>query len=739
MKQLGLLKTIKWSVCNGGRQSIALSPQKTYLPQVFKRFNNPKRVTAVEVSELSSAQIKEKYKESAGYFTVGYATERLKARMSTTSLCVIDGDIGSEGALSKLDTIHRTLRDKFEINHLIHDSFTSGRWRLIVPLASEIRADELEICARGICKKLQDVGCSVEYVKENGVISQPWFFPVVIGEVEYNVKQFLGGELYEFLDTGEAVEKKDNKFDKNYAIEQLLDAQEMHTTVRDLAMSMVSQGIKITYIQLILESALKTVVEKLGEQGNYKRAREAELRIKDIPRMITTASAKINPEIVLPDLTRELVGKTHLSWPPGVMGDLSASMYEKCMYPIKEVAVCAGFGLVAGLGGRTYNVKDSGINLYLTLLMNTGMGKDSIQKFITQALNKLEGHNFLGAKNYTSAKGLLEALRVARSKVCVFTEAGFMYQSTSGAKDDLQRNILDLFSKSGFEDFAGAETYSDIVASIRPVRSPALTIVSESTPAIFNKNMISRDAANTGERARMITFNVDQRKPMPNRDSGVFHIEEDIFGQVREMHLLCKDNQSSDVAKVINIVRPDDHWDISCDYVTRENDAREDGKDLEASCLSRFGEKLNRICGCLAALENPKDPVITQEMTDWALELIEYELSTVYNFMGAESENDFHDQIIAPMIVRILKDDVPYALKDRDLHNKMRFVPRTLLKLMQSSGDVKQYLGYSATIEDVTLILKYFIQFGYIQEPRQIGKKHKVYQINPQFLSMFAK
>ena len=141
--------------------------------------------------------------------------------------------------------------------------------------------------------------------------------------MEYTVRQYLGGELYEFLDSGEAIEKKDNKFDRNYAIKSLLDAEEMHTTVRDLAMSMVSQGIKITYIQLILESALKTVVEKLGEQGKYKRAREAEARIKDIPRMITTASAKINPEIVLPDLTRELVGTKTLSWPPDAPGSAS--------------------------------------------------------------------------------------------------------------------------------------------------------------------------------------------------------------------------------------------------------------------------------------------------------------------------------------------------------------------------------------------------------------------------------
>jgi hypothetical protein len=369
--------------------------------------------------------------------------------------------------------------------------------------------------------------------------------------------------------------------------------------------------------------------------------------------------------------------------------------------------------------------------------MRTGMGKDSIQKFITQTLTKLNDQSFLGSKNYTSAKALLDNLRQARSKVCVFTEAGFMYQSTSGAKDDLQRNILDLFSKSGFEDYAGAETYSDITASIRPLRSPALTIISESTPAIFNKNMASRDAANTGERARMITFNVDRDKPMPNRESGTFKIDNRILAQLTRIHKVCKENQQREVPEVIRINEPDDYYDIISDYVERENEARRDNKDLDASCLSRVGEKLNRICGCLAVLDYPHAPVITQEHTDWALELIEYELSTVYNFMGAESESDFHDKIIAPMIVRILKDEIPTLDQDPELHSRHRFVPRTLLRLMQSSAHVTQYLGAPCKIRDVTDILQHFIDFGYIQEPRKMGRKHKVYQINPQFMQMF--
>ena len=736
-------QTMKYSVCTGGREAVALKPQARPIFQFFAIFSKPKIISKEETTGLTDDQIKNIYKESAGYFTLGHAVQRSKDLMSDVTMIVIDGDHGVEGPLSKLETVHHFLSSS-NIIHLIHSSWTEGRWRLILPLESVLAKDELEVVTRGVCAWLQDAGINIAWVKENAIISQPWFRPVICEGDSYTIHRLQVGELLDpFRFTERMSENYKRKyFNKEEAIKKILDGEELHHTTNQMIMSMIAYGLPVPEVQASVQGMLVALRHEFAEKGDASRAKEIEDRIKDLPRSITGALKKIENKnkIELPDIVADEEAEVFkLTWPPGVLGELAQLMFEKSVYPIKEVSIVSALGLIAGVGGRTYNVNRSGINLYLTLLMRTGMGKDAIQKFIAQVLGEYKGsgQSFLGAKTYTSGKALAEDLRLHRARLCVFTEAGFMYRTSSGNTESLQRNILDYYSKSGRDDFAMPERYSDSIASIQELRSPALTIINESTPEIFNQTMKHRDAVNTGERARMLAFNVNHRKPYINPNHSKFKLTPILQNKFDVFFRMCKVNQQKDTPEVLEIVPPIDYYDIINKYVDKENAAWENGSNLEATCLTRVGEKLNRLMGCLAAIESPGRPVITQEMVDWALHLIEYELATVYNFVGADSENAFYRDIVAPLIVTLLKDQGPKDTHDPQSHKRNQFSVSHLNKIFTQRKVVAQYLGHECRVEDTLMLLKYFIDLGYIYEPRAIGQKRRVCEVTPAFLEIF--
>jgi len=726
-----------YSQCKGGRQAVALTPLKQPIHKFFSKFNNPKIIKQEECEGLLEEQIKEIYKESAGYFCIGCATQRNKDLMDHATMLVIDGDHGKD-ELAPLGSVARNL-DNLKLTYLIHSSWTQGRWRLILPLLHPIEKKDLKTVGKAFVQKLNELSLDIEYVNENANISQPWFYPVILEGADYTVKRNITTEQLDPLDyLFEEEIKETKKFDKEEGLRKILDAEEVHTTTNQIIMSMLAYGIPAIQVQTTVQGMLLAAKHELEQKGNYSRSKDIDDRIKDLTRSITGAVKKLENKIELPILKEEKVNDFELPWPPGLIGELANHFYERANFPVKEVAICTALGIVAGVGGRTYNINRMGINLYLTLLMRTGMGKDSIQKHVTQILDKFpQGESFLGSKTFTSGKALAQELRTARAKLCVFTEAGFMYRASAGNQESLQRNILDLYTKSGKDDLTLGEKYSSDEGSVGKMRAPSLTIINESTPEIFQQTMLARDANNTGERARMLAFNVVCPKPYMNRNAGPIVLSDRMLNNFQDLFNRSTQNQVKDNPDVLDIPIPEGYYDIMDKYTDRYNLAISSQKLLEATCLTRVYEKVLRLCGVLAAFENPTDPTVSREQFEWALHCIEYELATVYSLTGADSEMSFHQQVIGPQIIRLLKDQGPKHTVNPELHRKYRFTLSSLHVMLQQKAEVKAYLGHLATIKDTMNLVQYFIDIGYLTAPKDIGRNRRVCEVTQSFLNIF--
>lgn len=70
-----------------------------------------------------------------------------------------------------------------------------------------------------------------------------------------------------------------------------------------------------------------------------------------------------------------------LAWPPGRAGRLAQFIHDSSYSPVREVAITATLGLLAGVCGRAYRThtgKD--LALYMILVARSGIGKDGIHE-----------------------------------------------------------------------------------------------------------------------------------------------------------------------------------------------------------------------------------------------------------------------------------------------------------------------------------------------------------------------
>jgi hypothetical protein len=356
------------------------------------------------------------------------------------------------------------------------------------------------------------------------------------------------------------------------------------------------------------------------------------------------------------------------------MGELCQEIREMAPHPNEEVALMAGFALVAGICGRSFNVLGTGLNLYVALLADSGIGKANLKNSINTALLKIcaleGGQTFKGASRFTGPKPLFEMLAKGLSRICILEESGLMSESTAGDQKGLTRVMLDVFSSSGYGEYAGGESYSKEEHSIPVIPSPALTIAHVSTPLAYLRALKARDASMTGDIARvwMMRSMREKQKLNQNRRRS---FSDSITGRIKDIVKFAVPHQQKDNAKVVNLST--DHIDIQAEsdkWVERENEFKRKDDVLRRALTSRAFIKILKIAG-VASVFNRLDCVGRDEYK-WASSAIEGEIAVIEEAVSHGSSDDIMmiiKSIIVPVISKIL--NIGYS-------DKRKVPPKTL-------------------------------------------------------------
>lgn len=330
------------------------------------------------------------------------------------------------------------------------------------------------------------------------------------------------------------------------------------------------------------------------------------------------------------DYENEDYEESRLPLPVGITGEIAKFIYDQSYKPVKEIAICASLGLMAGICGRAWNIsKGQGLNLYLLMLAGTGRGKEEMSKGV-EKLARCVGltnplfQNFLGPADLASGQGLLRYMseHATKSFVSIFGEFGIKLKSISSQKafqpdQMLQRVLLDFFSKSGAAGRVNPSVFSDSQKNTKPIDSPAFTMIGETSPGWFYDN-IDDDMIATGLLPRFLVIDYSGPRPPSNDDGG------DVIPTVSLISKLS--TLASNADKLIQARLP---MEVKLDSIaarmSKELDKQADEKinksrnnNVIVELWNRAHLKTLKVAGLLAIGVNPYQPIINEEMFTWA-------------------------------------------------------------------------------------------------------------------------
>jgi hypothetical protein len=187
---------------------------------------------------------------------------------------------------------------------------------------------------------------------------------------------------------------------------------------------------------------------------------------------------------------------TPSEFPPGGLGYLAHYFYRGSVYPNVEFSVAAAVTVVSAICGRAWNTStSSGLNTYNLVVAPSGMGKEEMQKGINRLIDTC-GQKFPMFKdffhfgNFASGQGLVKHFNPARSSFAqIMAEFGGLIKRFSNGRDEnmqgLMSVMLDLHSKSGPHSLSNSIIYSDATKNVLSVKSPAYSLLGDTTPEVF--------------------------------------------------------------------------------------------------------------------------------------------------------------------------------------------------------------------------------------------------------------
>lgn len=317
------------------------------------------------------------------------------------------------------------------------------------------------------------------------------------------------------------------------------------------------------------------------------------------------------------------------TFPKGLVGEVAEFILSHAIRPVPEIALAGAIAFVAGIVGRAYNISGTGLNQYLLLLAKTGTGKEGAQHGIEALVASIRPHvpmvdNFIGPAAFASGQGLIKQLDARPCFVSVLGEFGLTLQQLSDPRANsatvmLKKVLLDLYAKSGASATLRSTVYSDSEKNTQIVRSPALTILGESTPEAFFEGLSQQHVAE-GLLPRFLIMEYDGGRPPRNSLAHQPPPEDLVKALVKlvTLSLTMQANQSTcQVTMDATATALLDDLDQSCDRKINTQ-----ASEVEIQLWNRAHLKALKLAALLAVGSNMDEPVIQAEHARWAIRAV---------------------------------------------------------------------------------------------------------------------
>lgn len=316
-----------------------------------------------------------------------------------------------------------------------------------------------------------------------------------------------------------------------------------------------------------------------------------------------------------------------LDFPPGLCGSIAKQIFDNAIRPVREVSIAGAIGLLAGICGRSFNVSGTGLNAYINIIGKTGIGKEGassgINRIISACSEKMPTFEMiLGPSIFASGQGLLKILDSKKCFLSVIGEIGLYLKQmcdprANTAQIMLQKMLLDLYVKSGHNEKIQPMVYADTSKNTQVIRSPAISILGDSTPHSFFEGLTTDHIA-SGLVPRFLSIIYEGERPSKNENANKTPLPESIRNRLvslAEKSFRIEQGNSKPIQIILDSQAKEllDLFDKQADQNIRNSE-----NDTIAELWTRAHLKALK----LAALLSVEDETVNQENAQYAISLV---------------------------------------------------------------------------------------------------------------------
>lgn len=447
--------------------------------------------------------------------------------------------------------------------------------------------------------------------------------------------------------------------------------------------------------------------------------RAQELQLKDIkvdlPVIIKEPPSEL-PNYSLPEKAEPTrIPRDELAFPPGLAGRIADFIYRGAPRPVKEVAIVAALGLLAGICGKAWHIPQSGLNMYIILVARSAIGKEAMHSGLS-AITQTCGsqmpafHSFVDFTDYASGPALMKACAVNPSFVNVSGEWGRKLRRLSGDDRDgplstLRTQMINLYQKSGPQSTLGGIGYSNRENNILSVSGVAYSMIGETTPVTFYDSLTD-SMMEDGFLSRFLIVEYDGARPQLNRNASEAKLEENTQ---KDLLALAFRAQTIIASGKSQLVERDDAASEILDAFETECDVEIDKAGDEEARRQMWNRAALKVLRCAALLAvadaGAGDPCIRKEHVEWALNVVRRDIAIMARRLdsGDVGRTDYaRERKILSILDEYLDQKVSHGYNvPKDLY-EARIIPRGYLQKRTSSSSafVNHRLGHNSALEN---------------------------------------
>ncbi|CAB4194446.1 Protein of unknown function DUF3987) [uncultured Caudovirales phage] len=417
-----------------------------------------------------------------------------------------------------------------------------------------------------------------------------------------------------------------------------------------------------------------------------------------------------------------------IAYPPGFVGEVADYIFRTAPRPVREVAIVAALGLFAGICGKSFCIPQSGLNLYVILVGQSGVGKEAMHSGISTILRKLssatpDAAKFVDFSVFVSAPALMKAVSENTSFVNVCGEFGKTLErmSRDASMDmnvaQLRTAMTNLYQKSGPNAMLGGLGYSDKDKNTSSVTGAAYSMIGETTPGTLYDSLTDSMMAD-GFLSRFTMVEYSGSRPAANRNPDMTMSD----AMIEHFVYLCKtsaDTKESSCDPTMVAFDTDaqqflDHFDVICD---KQIDSTSD--EGWRQMWNRAHLKALRIAAILAVADNHFAPKVELRHATWAYDLIMRDIAIMMRRVDAGdvgSSDSTRENKLLSLCVKWLTSDAPVAaIHEHGEMVKLGIIPRKYFQLMTQrvSSFNTHKLGQAASLD---MAVRSLMAGGYLQE-----------------------